>query len=118
MNIKIAQLASKPFAVRGTVKNLKKTYQLQLDMANSDEKMNGLDGVEALQAVLDIQEQIESFMIDVLNLSEKQIEKLEDLEQEELMEIAQYLAMRIMGMSDADIKATLAEAQEDSEGLE
>ena len=72
MNIKIAQLASKPFAVRGTVKNLKKTYQLQLDMANSDEKMNGLDGVEALQAVLDIQEQIESFMIDVLNLSEKQ----------------------------------------------
>lgn len=118
MNIKIAQLATKPFDVKGTVKNLKKTYQLQLDMANSEESMESLEGTQALQAVLDLQQTVEDYLITMLHLTDKQIEKLEDLEQEELMEISQYVAMRVMGMSDADIKDVLAQSAVEDEGLD
>lgn len=116
MNIKVAQLQAKPFSVKGSVKNLKKTFQFQLDMAESEEKMESLEGVESLKAILDLQELVENYLTATLHLSAKQVETLEDLEQQELMEVAQYVAMRVMGMSDEDIKATMVES--DDEGLD
>lgn len=116
MNIKVAQLQAKPFSVKGSVKNLKKTFQFQLDMAESEEKMESLEGVESLKAILDLQELVENYLTATLRLSAKQVETLEDLGQQELMEVAQYVAMRVMGMSDEDIKATMVES--DDEGLD
>lgn len=119
INVKFAELGmTKPLEIKGTVKNLKKTYQMQLDMANSEETMEALEGTQALQAVLDLQNSVEAYLIDILRLSAKQIEKLEDLEQEKLMEITQYTAMRVMGMSDADIKDVLAQSAVEDEGLD
>lgn len=138
MNIKIAQLAKKPFEVKSSAKNLKKTYQFQLDMAKlndstnqvvqdvdrsqlTDEELAELDkkeqaqAIQSFQAMLDIQEKVESYLADVLKLSAKQADDLEELEQDELFSISQYVAMRITGMSDADIEE--ANANQEDEGL-
>ncbi|KAA8445044.1 phage tail tube assembly chaperone [Weissella paramesenteroides] len=128
MNIKIAQLAKKPFAVKASTKNLKKTYQFQLDMAKlnditdqepekvdrkklSDEELKALDkreqerAVKSFQAMIDIQDKVENYLVDVLKLDENQIDDLEELEQDDVFGISQYVAMRITGMTDAEIEA-------------
>src|SRR5699024_3481498 len=115
MNIKIAQLAKKPFEVKSSAKNLKKTYQFQLDMAKlndsnnqvaqdvdrsqlTDEELAELDkkeqaqAIQSFQAMLDIQEKVEGYLVDVLKLSAKQADDLEELEQDELFSISQYVA--------------------------
>ena len=140
MNIKIAQLAKKPFDVKKSGKNLKKTYQFQLDMAKlqdkinqgstdevtkrnelSDEEKAAFDKKEqeqaivSFQAMIDIQDNAESYLTDILKLNEKQIDDLEDLEQDDIFEICQYVAMRMTGMTDAEIEKTKVE--DNDEGL-
>lgn len=116
MKILFKELSAKPFEVKGSVKNLKKTYSIQLKLANMQEasEQNPVDSLKSMMEALD---ELSAYIVDILHLSKPQQEKLEDLSQDDLMRITQYLNMRLMGMSDADIEKARAEADEDSEGL-
>lgn len=117
MNIKVEQLAKKPFEVKGSVKNLKKTYIFQKEMAQMETLTEDNQGIEVFDAMADMIEKLIDYIDTMLHLTVKQRESLEDLEQQEVINIAQYIAMKIMGMDDADIKKALGE-QESDEGLE
>lgn len=116
MKILFKELSAKPFELKGSVKNLKKTYSIQLKLANMQE-VSEQSPVDSLKSMMEALDELSAYIVDILHLSKPQQEKLEDLSQDDLMRITQYLNMRLMGMSDADIEKAKAEADEDGEGL-
>ena len=116
MKISLKELRKTPFEVKATVKNLKKTYKVQLKLATLEDAMDEDTPVESLQSVLDALENVTDYVVDMLKLKDTEIEKLEELDQEELMTLAQRLYMRIMGMSEQEIEDIQNEP--DDAGLE
>lgn len=114
MNIKIAQLQAKPFSVKGSLKNLKKTYTVLLDMAKLEEASEQQSGVEGLEAILKFENKLTEYLTDILKLSVKQQNSIEELEQNEVVEVVQYVAMRLMGMSDENITESITNSVEDA----
>lgn len=114
MNIKISQLQAKPFSVKGSLKNLKKTYTVLLDMAKLEEASEQQSGVEGLEAILKFENKLTEYLTDILKLSAKQQSAIEELEQNEVVEVVQYVAMRLMGMSDEDITESITNSVEDA----
>ncbi|WP_195308073.1 phage tail tube assembly chaperone [Weissella confusa] len=116
MKIAFKELRKTPFEVKASVKNLKKTYAIQLKLATLEDSMQEDAPVESLQAVLGALDGVTEYVVDMLKLKPDEIEALEDLGQEDVMAIAQRLNMRLMGMSEAEIKKALTKT--DDEGLE
>lgn len=116
MKISFKELRKTPFEVKATVKNLKKTYKVQLKLATLEDAMDEDTPVESLQSVLDALENVTDYVVDMLKLKDTEIEKLEELDQEERMTLAQRLYMRIMGMSEQEIEDIQNEP--DDAGLE
>lgn len=116
MKISFKELRKIPFEVKASVKNLKKTYAIQLKLATLEDSMQEDAPVESLQAVLGALESATEYIIDMLKLKPAEIEALEDLSQEDVMAVAQRLNMRLMGMTEAEIEKALAESDDD-EGL-
>lgn len=116
MKISFKELRKIPFEVKASVKNLKKTYAIQLKLATLEDSMQDDAPVESLQAVLGALESVTEYIIDMLKLKPAEIEALEDLSQEDVMAVAQRLNMRLMGMTEAEIEKALAESDDD-EGL-
>ncbi|RAU09260.1 hypothetical protein DEJ53_01975 [Weissella confusa] len=116
MKISFKELRKAPFEVKASVKNLKKTYAIQLKLATLEDSMQEDAPVESLQAVLGALDGVTEYVVDMLKLKPAEIEALEDLGQEDVMAIAQRLNMRLMGMTEAEIKKALTET--DDEGLE
>ncbi|MFL2019660.1 phage tail tube assembly chaperone [Weissella hellenica] len=114
MNIKISQLQAKPFSVKGSLKNLKKTYTVLLDMAKLEADSEQQLGVEGLEAILKFENKLTEYLTDILKLSVKQQDSIEELEQNEVVEIVQYVAMRLMGMSDENITDSITNSVEDT----
>ena len=117
MKISFKELRKAPFEVKASVKNLKKTYAIQLKLATLEDSMQEDAPVESLQAVLGALDNVTEYVVDMLKLKPAEIEALEDLSQEDVMAIAQRLNMRLMGMSEAEIEKALTETDDD-EGLE
>lgn len=116
MKISFKELRKTPFEVKASLKNLKKTYAVQLKLATLEDSMQEDAPVESLQAVLGALENVTEYVVDMLKLKPAEIEALEDLSQEDVMAIAQRLNMRLMGMSEAEIEKALSETETD-EGL-
>lgn len=117
MKISFKELRKAPFEVKASVKNLKKTYAIQLKLAKLEDSMQEDAPVESMQAVLGALDNVTEYVVDMLKLKPAEIEALEDLSQEDVMAIAQRLNMRLMGMSEAEIEKALTETDDD-EGLE
>lgn len=141
MKISFKELRKTPFEVKASVKNLKKTYKIQLKLAKlqemfsedvSDKVDQEVEKTEEEQRKEEIAESqrnitktekamegldlVTEYVVDMLKLKESEADKLEELSQEEVMAIAQRLNMRLMGMTEAEIEETLAESND--EGLE
>ena len=116
MKISFKELRKTPFEVKASLKNLKKTYAVQLKLATLEDSMQEDAPVESLQAVLGALENVTEYVVDMLKMKPAEIEALEDLSQEDVMAIAQRLNMRLMGMSEAEIEKALSETETD-EGL-
>ena len=116
MKISFKELRKAPFEVKASVKNLKKTYAIQLKLASLQDSVQEDAPVESLKVVLGALDNVTEYVVDMLNLKPAEVEALEDLSQEDVMAIAQRLNMRLMGMSEADIEKALTETDED-EGL-
>ncbi len=116
MKISFKELRKTPFEVKGSVKNLKKTYAIQLKLAKLEDAMSADEPVESMEAVLGALDNVTEYVVDMLKLKPAEIEALEELSQEDVMTIAQRLNMRLMGMTEAEIEEALSEVETD-EGL-
>ena len=132
------ELRAKPFEVKKSIKNLDKSYDMQLKMATIKdsqitddevdttdmtdeqiaevEKKQQAERIELIQRQKDLQNTFVDFIVDILRLSEKEKDKLTDLEWDDVVDKALYITMRITGMTDADIEKSREE--EEDEGLE
>ena len=119
MKISFKELRKAPFEVKASVKNLKKTYAVQLKLATLEDSTQNDTPVESLQAVLAALDSVTEYIVEMLKLKPAEIEALEELSQEDVMTIAQRLNMRLMGMSESEIEKALTESEDDDdEGLE
>lgn len=103
----------KKFAVKASNRNMTKTYDFQLALAKSQD-IDDQDGVAVIKLSKEATAKTVEYIKDVLKLTDKQFETLEDMEFTETVELANYISMRLMGMSDEDIK----KANEESSGEE
>ncbi|MEE0002351.1 MAG: phage tail tube assembly chaperone [Weissella confusa] len=79
MKISFKELRKTPFEVKASVKNLKKTYAIQLKLATLEDSMQEDAPVESLQAVLGALDGVTEYVVDMLKLKPAEIEALEDL---------------------------------------
>ncbi|WP_461241090.1 phage tail tube assembly chaperone [Paucilactobacillus sp. N302-9] len=117
VKILIEKLSKKPFFVNASNKNMKRVYQFQLDSAHAED-IEGLEPVDQIQKSLDFTNQLTGFLEDVLQLSDAQIKKIDDFETDETIALASRVSMRLMGMTDAEVKEALKPEVQDDEKKE
>lgn len=93
----------KTYDIKQSVKNMRKTYKLQLVFSRNGD-MEGKTDEELVEAMLDTFDEAIDYVSTLLNLSDKQKEELEDLSQDELLDTANTIAMKLMGIKAEDIK--------------
>jgi hypothetical protein len=112
MKIHVEKL-KKTFEVKPTNKVIRSVYQFQLDSAKLS-NVQGKKPVELFSDAIKMIDNIEDFLVKTLGLSKEEAKKLDDdFDQADISEMANYVASRLMGMSDEDIKAESAKAESD-----
>ena len=142
MKIAFKELRKTPFEIKASIKNLKKTYKIQLKLAKlremfSEDVLDTVDqevekteeeqlkeeiaenqrNITKTEKVMEGLDSIVEYVVDMLKLKESEADKLEELSQEDVMAIAQRLNMRLMGRSEAEVEQAL-NSDDDDEGLE
>lgn len=93
----------KTYDIKQSVKNMRKTYKLQLTFAKNGD-MEGKTDEELVEGMLNTFDEAINYVSSLLKLNDKQKEELEDLSQDELLDTANTIAMKLMGIKEADVK--------------
>lgn len=99
---------NKSFSIRHTNKLIRYSYQFQLEMA----KMGQIGQEESepekqFEFVTNYSQTLLDFPRKALKLTDKQVDKLDDMDQEDLQKLDVKLALTIQGMNKEDIQSTL-----------
>ncbi|WP_353990087.1 phage tail tube assembly chaperone [Pediococcus argentinicus] len=116
VKIKIKDLGmTKAVEVKNSIKNKKKMGIVQLALLKEQDDTTDINTpLEEVQQGMNLIQEIEDFLIDVLKLDKKQVEKMEDLEEEQLGMIVGEVIIRIQGASEKDIEDYYKERDEES----
>ena len=107
----------KPFEVKESNKNIRKTWQLQKlmtklsieqELADSD---NPEKAEEMIDMMLDVQTKVIEYVVDVLNLTDTQVDKVDDLSFDETVQLATRISSELLHVETV-------EATEEDTGLE
>ena len=111
MKIHVEKL-NKTFDVTPTNKVIRSVYQFQLDSAKLS-NVQGKKAVDVFSDAIKMIDNIENFLTKTLGLSKEESKKLDDeFEQGDITEMANYVASRLMGMSDKEIKEEQADNED------
>lgn len=110
MQIYLKEL-KKQFNVKTTNRVMKSTYKVQLSMAKAQDVAETDDIQETVKKSLQMTEDLENYLKEVLKLNEKQIDALDELEFNDTIEMVNHVIMRVMGMSENDIKEAMEEEE-------
>lgn len=102
MKIKVSAISNREHNIKTTNKVMRNTLKYQLSLAESED---GADKTvpERLRMSLDAINNTEQYLIDTLGLNKSEQEKLDEKTFNETLAIANYVTLRIQGMSDEDI---------------
>lgn len=105
MKITLAKLPfkKKAYDIKQSVKNMRKTYKLQLVFSQNGD-MEGKTDEELVEQMLDTFDEAIDYVSSLLKLNDKQTEELEELSQDELLDTANTIAMKLMGIKAEDVK--------------
>lgn len=107
---------NKTFKISHTNKMMRKSYQFQLAMGNLGKLNDVHDLSEQMKQVTDYSNVLIDFPADVLNLTDKQKDALDNMEQDKLQELDVTLALKIQAMSDAQIADTIESMRDSQHG--
>lgn len=120
MKLSIPELREEIFEVKTSVKNIKKMHDYQLKLVESSEKLEAMqDGSlnELTKAIavddMNFIENAEKFISDILSLTKKEVEKLEDFERVDFMNLQSKIVLALQGYEDTDINELLSEEDSD-----
>lgn len=103
ITIKELPLKKKTYEVKQSVKNMRKTYKMQLAFAENTD-MDDKDNKEIMAGVVESFDVALNYIKDILKLSDKDVDKIEDeLDQNQLFEVANKVAMDLMGVKPEDL---------------
>lgn len=94
---------NKTFKISHTNKNMRKSYRFQLTMAKLGQIDDVNDSTEQMKQLAEYSDILVNFPADILKLTDKQKDELDSMEQDKLQELDVTLALKIQGMSNAQI---------------
>ena len=107
----------KSFEVKESNKNIRKTWQLQKLMTklSIDQKLADSDNPEKaeemIDMMLDVQTKVIEYVVDVLNLTDAQVDKVDDLSFDETVQLATRISSELLHVETV-------ETTEEEAGLE
>lgn len=101
----------KTFSVRHTNKLMKMSCKFQLVMSKMGTIADNDDPDEQFSIASEYAQALTDFPKSALKLTDKQVDALDDTEQDELQKIDVRLALTIQGLSKKDIDATVADME-------
>ncbi len=100
MKITVKEFQSQPFEVKTSNRNVQKALKIQLKMNEADD-IADKSTEEVLKGRQEVLDSMKAFIVEILKLSPKQIDKYDDLDvYKEIPVIAAHLSGRLLGVPE------------------
>ena len=122
MKLSLPEIIEESFEVKTSIKNIKKMHAYQLELAKSQEKLASVqDGTleELTKAIalddMSVINNAEKFITEILGLNKKEVDKLEEFDRGQFMNLQSKLVLSIQGYDDDQIDTMFTEEVDSAE---
>lgn len=122
MKLSLPEIREESFEVKTSIKNIKKMHAYQLELAKSQEKLALIqDGtLEELTKVIALDDMsainnAEKFITEILGLNKKEVDKLEEFDRGQFMNLQSKLVLSLQGYDDDQIDTMFTEEVDSAE---
>ena len=122
MKLSLPEIREESFEVKTSIKNIKKMHAYQLELAKSQEKFASVqDGTleELTKAIalddMSVINNAEKFITEILGLDKKEVDKLEEFDRGQFMNLQSKLVLSLQGYDDDQIDTMFTEEVDSAE---
>lgn len=122
MKLSLPEIREESFEVKTSIKNIKKMHSYQLELAKSQEKLASVqDGTleELTKAIalddMSVINNAEKFITEILGLNKKEVDKLEEFDRGQFMNLQSKLVLSLQGYDDDQIDTMFTEEVDSAE---
>lgn len=122
MKLSLPEIREESFEVKTSIKNIKKMHAYQLELAKSQEKLASVqDGTleELTKAIalddMSVINNAEKFITEILGLNKKEVDKLEEFDRGEFMNLQSKLVLSLQGYDDDQIDTMFTQEVDSAE---
>lgn len=122
MKLSLPEIREESFEVKTSIKNIKKMHAYQLELAKSQEKLASVqDGTleELTKAIalddMSVINNAEKFITEILGLNKKEVDKLEEFDRGQFMNLQSKLVLSLQGYNDDQINTMFTEEVDSAE---
>ena len=122
MKLSLPEIREESFEVKTSIKNIKKMHAYQLELAKSQEKLASVqDGTleELTKAIalddMSVINNAEKFITEILGLNKKEVDKLEEFDRGQFMNLQSKLVLSLQGYNDEQIDTMFTEEVDSAE---
>ncbi|OSP86959.1 hypothetical protein B9W73_08540 [Lactococcus lactis] len=122
MKLSLPEIREESFEVKTSIKNIKKMHAYQLELAKSQEKIASVqDGTleELTKAIalddMSVINNAEKFITEILGLNKKEVDKLEEFDRGQFMNLQSKLVLSLQGYDDDQIDTMFTEEVDSAE---
>ncbi|KZK49801.1 phage tail assembly chaperone [Lactococcus cremoris] len=116
MKLSLPEIREESFEVKISIKNIKKMHAYQLELAKSQEKLASVqDGTleELTKAIalddMSVINNAEKFITEILGLNKKEVDKLQEFDRGQFMNLQSKLVLSLQGYDDDQIDTMFTE---------
>ena len=122
MKLSLPEIREESFEVKTSIKNIKKMHAYQLELAKSQEKLASVqDGTleELTKAIalddMSVINNAEKFITEILGLNKKEVDKLEEFDRGQFMNLQSKLVLSLQGYDDDQLDTMFTEEVDSAE---
>jgi len=122
MKLSLPEIREESFEVKISIKNIKKMHAYQLELAKSQEKLASVqDGTleELTKAIalddMSVINNAEKFITEILGLNKKEVDKLQEFDRGQFMNLQSKLVLSLQGYDDDQIDTMFTEEVDSAE---
>ncbi|MCT0452355.1 phage tail assembly chaperone, partial [Lactococcus cremoris] len=122
MKLSLPEIREESFEVKTSIKNIKKMHAYQLELAKSQEKLASVQDVtleELTKAIalddMSVINNAEKFITEILGLNKKEVDKLEEFDRGQFMNLQSKLVLSLQGYDDDQIDTMFTEEVDSAE---
>ena len=122
MKLSLPEIREELFEVKTSIKNIKKMHAYQLELAKSQEKLASVqDGTleELTKAIalddMSVINNAEKFITEILGLNKKEVDKLQEFDRGQFMNLQSKLVLSLQGYDDDQIDTMFTEEVDSAE---